>query len=59
MGSANSLRRRPQPANPRPISPEEPQLAGVVFKVQANTDPQPRDRIAFVRLASDRSSGAA
>ena len=45
---------RPQPADPRPISPEEPRVAGFVFKVQANIDPQHRDRIAFVRLASGR-----
>jgi peptide chain release factor 3 len=45
---------RPQPADPRPISPDEPRVAGFVFKVQANIDPQHRDRIAFVRLASGR-----
>ncbi len=45
---------RPQPADPRPISPEEPRIAGFVFKVQANIDPQHRDRIAFVRIASGR-----
>jgi peptide chain release factor 3 len=45
---------RPQPADPRPISPEEPDVAGFVFKVQANIDPQHRDRIAFVRIASGR-----
>ena len=45
---------RPQPADPRPISPEEPRVAGFVFKVQANIDPQHRDRIAFVRIASGR-----
>ena len=45
---------RPQPADPRPISPEEPRVAGFVFKVQANIDPQHRDRIAFVQLASGR-----
>jgi peptide chain release factor 3 len=49
---------RPQPAlginGPRPISPEESAVAGFVFKVQANIDPQHRDRIAFVRLASGR-----
>ena len=45
---------RPQPADPRPISPEEPKVAGFVFKVQANIDPQHRDRIAFVRIASGR-----
>ena len=47
---------RPQPAQgtngPRPISPDEPEVAGFVFKVQANIDPQHRDRIAFVRIAS-------
>ncbi len=49
---------RPQPAQgtngPRPISPEEPAVAGFVFKVQANVDPQHRDRVAFVRIASGR-----
>jgi peptide chain release factor 3 len=50
--------RRPQPAQgtngPRPVSPEEPEVAGIIFKVQANIDPQHRDRIAFVRIASGR-----
>jgi peptide chain release factor 3 len=45
---------RPQPAAPRSIAPEEPRVAGFVFKVQANIDPQHRDRIAFVRLCSGR-----
>src|SRR5271169_3502194 len=49
---------RPQPAQgvngPRPILPEEPEVSGFVFKVQANIDPQHRDRIAFVRIASGR-----
>ncbi len=49
---------RPQPAQgatgPRRISPEEPEVAGFVFKVQANIDPQHRDRIAFVRISSGR-----
>src|SRR6201987_4644010 len=45
---------RPQPADPRPIDPEEPEVTGFVFKVQANIDPQHRDRIAFVRIASGR-----
>ena len=49
---------RAQPAQ-RPdgrhsIAPEEKEVAGFVFKVQANIDPQHRDRIAFVRLASGR-----
>ena len=49
---------RPQPAQgpdgPHLIRPEAPEVAGFVFKVQANIDPQHRDRIAFVRLASGR-----
>jgi peptide chain release factor 3 len=49
---------RPQPAQgtdgPRPIRPEEDEVTGFVFKVQANIDPQHRDRIAFVRLSSGR-----
>ena len=34
--------------------PDDPRVAGFVFKVQANIDPQHRDRIAFVRVASGR-----
>ena len=45
---------RPQPAEPRPVSPDEPHVTGFVFKVQANVDPQHRDRVAFVRIASGR-----
>jgi peptide chain release factor 3 len=45
---------RPQPAEPEPIRPEEESVAGFVFKVQANIDPQHRDRVAFVRLCSGR-----
>jgi peptide chain release factor 3 len=45
---------RPQPALPRPIDPHERSVTGFVFKVQANIDPQHRDRVAFLRLASGR-----
>ncbi|HJU17407.1 MAG TPA: peptide chain release factor 3 [Stellaceae bacterium] len=49
---------RPQPAQgahgPQPILPEEEEVTGFVFKVQANIDPQHRDRIAFVRICSGR-----
>ena len=49
---------RPQPAlgadGPHPVLPDEPDVAGFVFKVQANVDPQHRDRVAFLRLASGR-----
>ncbi len=43
---------RPQPAEPAPISPDSAEVTGFVFKVQANMDPQHRDRIAFMRLCS-------
>jgi peptide chain release factor 3 len=45
---------RPQPALPRPIEPGESKVTGFVFKVQANIDPQHRDRVAFLRLCSGR-----
>src|SRR4029077_20403390 len=45
---------RPQPAKPRPIEPSEDKVAGFVFKVQANMDPNHRDRVAFLRLCSGR-----
>jgi len=45
---------RPQPAEPRAIDPSEGKVTGFVFKIQANMDPNHRDRIAFVRLCSGR-----
>src|SRR3546814_11279574 len=43
---------RPQPAEPEPVDPERNDVTGFIFKVQANMDPQHRDRIAFIRLCS-------
>ncbi len=43
-----------QPAEPRDIAPDEEKVTGFVFKVQANMDPNHRDRVAFVRLCSGR-----
>ena len=43
---------RPQPAEPAPVAPDDGEVTGFVFKVQANMDPQHRDRIAFMRLCS-------
>jgi len=37
-----------------PLAPDEPRFSGFVFKIQANMDPQHRDRIAFVRICSGR-----
>ena len=45
---------RPQPALPAAVEPAGAQVSGFVFKVQANMNPQHRDRIAFLRLASGR-----
>ena len=45
---------RPQPAEQRTVDPGESAVSGFVFKIQANMDPNYRDRIAFVRLASGR-----
>jgi peptide chain release factor 3 len=36
----------------REVSPEEEKFTGFVFKIQANMDPQHRDRIAFLRVCS-------
>ncbi len=45
---------RPQPAEPRAIQPDENKVSGFVFKVQANMDPNHRDRVAFMRLCAGR-----
>ncbi|RYD54573.1 MAG: peptide chain release factor 3 [Sphingomonadales bacterium] len=43
---------RPQPAEPEMVDPARDEVTGFVFKVQANMDPNHRDRIAFMRLVS-------
>ncbi len=43
---------RPQKADRRTVTPTENKVTGFVFKVQANMDPNHRDRIAFVRICS-------
>ncbi|RMG90060.1 MAG: peptide chain release factor 3, partial [Candidatus Dadabacteria bacterium] len=37
-----------------PVGPAEERFSGFVFKIQANMDPQHRDRVAFVRVVSGR-----
>jgi peptide chain release factor 3 len=39
---------------PTHVAPGEGEVSGFVFKVQANMDPNHRDRIAFLRLTSGR-----
>jgi peptide chain release factor 3 len=41
-------------ADTRGVEPGEEKLTGFVFKIQANMDPNHRDRVAFVRLCSGR-----
>ncbi|AOH83711.1 peptide chain release factor 3 [Sphingomonas panacis] len=43
---------RAQPAEPAAVEPTRDEVTGFVFKVQANMDPNHRDRIAFMRLCS-------
>ena len=43
---------RAQAAKGRMVDPGEREVSGFVFKVQANMDPNHRDRVAFLRLCS-------
>jgi len=45
---------RPRPTTTRMVHPYESSFSGVVFKIQANMDPNHRDRMAFVRVCSGR-----
>jgi peptide chain release factor 3 len=42
----------PRETEQRVVQPEEENLTGFVFKIQANMDPGHRDRIAFMRICS-------
>ncbi|NML95284.1 peptide chain release factor 3 [Novosphingobium olei] len=43
---------RPQTSEQGTVLPERSDVTGFIFKVQANMDPQHRDRIAFMRMVS-------
>ncbi|WP_158802853.1 MULTISPECIES: peptide chain release factor 3 [unclassified Acidisoma] len=45
---------RAQPADTRVVEAMEPAVTALVFKIQANMDPNHRDRIAFARVCSGR-----
>src|SRR5207237_7919041 len=45
---------RAQAADRRRVEAAEPQMTAFVFKIQANMDPNHRDRIAFARLCSGK-----
>ena len=50
------LAQRPaaRPSSAGVIEPIRPGFSGFVFKLQANMDPRPRDRVAFVRVCSGK-----
>ena len=54
------VRHAPQPqpreTTTREVEPTEDKLSGFVFKIQANMDPQHRDRVAFMRICSGKFS---
>jgi peptide chain release factor 3 len=43
-----------EPVPTRQVEPTEPEFSGFVFKIQANMDPNHRDRMAFLRICSGR-----
>ena len=45
---------RPQQASTRLVEPDESNMSAFVFKIQANMDPNHRDRIAFARMVSGK-----
>jgi peptide chain release factor 3 len=45
---------RAQAADLRRVEADEPEMTAFVFKIQANMDPNHRDRIAFARLCSGK-----
>ncbi|GJE19092.1 peptide chain release factor 3 [Methylobacterium marchantiae] len=47
---------RGQDCDKRLVEPTEPKMTGFVFKIQANMDPNHRDRIAFMRVCSGKLS---
>ncbi len=45
---------QPRGAEERTVAPDEAAMSGFVFKIQANMDPNHRDRIAFLRVCSGK-----
>lgn len=45
---------RPRETEQRNVEPTEQKFSGFIFKIQANMDPNHRDRIAFMRICSGR-----
>jgi peptide chain release factor 3 len=53
---ANAPAPQARASDTRVVEPDENPVTGFVFKVQANMDPQHRDRIAFTRICSGKFS---
>ncbi|MEX0603594.1 MAG: peptide chain release factor 3 [Marinobacter sp.] len=45
---------QPRETDQRLVPPVDPAFTGFVFKIQANMDPQHRDRVAFMRIVSGK-----
>lgn len=45
---------KPRATEVRDVEPTEEKFSGFVFKIQANMDPQHRDRVAFLRIVSGK-----
>lgn len=45
---------QPRDTDLRLVPPTDPAFTGFVFKIQANMDPQHRDRVAFMRIVSGK-----
>lgn len=43
---------RPKQSEERLVIPSENKFSGFVFKIHANMDPKPRDRLAFIKIVS-------
>ncbi|WP_417519851.1 peptide chain release factor 3 [Marinobacter sp.] len=47
---------QPRETDQRLVQPDDEAFTGFVFKIQANMDPQHRDRVAFMRIVSGKYS---
>jgi peptide chain release factor 3 len=47
---------QPRATKTRVVEPDEDKFSGFIFKIQANMDPNHRDRIAFMRVCSGKYS---
>jgi peptide chain release factor 3 len=53
----NAPQPKPRATTTREVDADENKMTGFVFKIQANMDPQHRDRVAFMRICSGEFDG--